>query len=312
MSNTVDYSTLESLLRENRGRTWYFVNPGGNFGDQLIYAGANALAQRIDLKCQHFDTAGFAAATVPPGAAIYLHGSGGFNTWGKGSAFRNLARAVSVDGALVVQGPHTCEVNSSLVAEQLLRILETSRAAAVHFYARERTSESYLAESLPDNVLLHIDHDTALHLRAEDLLRLAGLDRRPRGRYELLVSRRDDEAPHGDMLRFKSVVEMDPAYYCASFQHWIRVHAFASRIITNRLHSAICGALLGVPVIMSGGGYHKNRSVWEFSLRARGVEWCDSFKDQLTIDDSAPLMPRWLARSWKVQRLMMRLRGVPA
>lgn len=313
MSRLEDESTrLETLLTLHRQREWHFVRPGGNLGDQLIYAGAEALAGRLGLRCRHFDAENFVPTSIGSGAAVYLHGGGGLNQWGSGRALKNFVAALSIPDALVVQGPQTCETETPVVAERLRVALAESRAREVHLYVREQASVDYLKDFPTPNVHLHLDHDTALQLRQEDLLRMGGLTRPPSPRYVLLVNRRDDEAPQNAARRYRGVVEMDPAYYCASLGHWIRVHAFASRIFTNRLHSAIGGALLGVPVTMTGGNYHKNRSVWEYSLRERGVEWLASFENELAVDNSPPLLPKWLARSWKVQRLMMRLRGVPA
>ena len=303
--------TLADLLSQHREREWYFVRPGGNLGDELIYAGAECLANQLGLRRQYFDAASFAATPIPTGTAIYLHGGGGLNPWGSGRALKNLILALGVRDALVVQGPQTCEVETSHVAAALKTAFATVSAKDVHFYVREQASANYLSEVLPQHIHLHLDHDTALHLSQADLLSLGGLNARPRGRYVLFVNRSDNEAPQHAGRRYKNVVEMDPAYYCGSLGHWIRVHAYASRIITNRLHSAIGGSLLGVPVLLTGGSYHKNHSVWDYSLRAQGVEWRQSFDDELTIDSSRPILPRCLSRSWKVQRLMMRLRGVP-
>lgn len=304
--------TLEALMTQHRERAWFFVRSGGNLGDELIYAGAENLADRLGLQRQRFDAASFAAAQLPAGAAIYLHGGGGLNPWSSGRAYKNLRRAVDVRDALVVQGPQTCEVESTKNREILRATLTDSCAREIHVYARERVSEDYLGTVLPENIHLHLDHDTALHLNQAELLRLGGLSQRPTGRYTLLVNRRDDEAPHDPERRFKDVVDMDPAYYAHSLGHWIRIHAYASRIITNRLHSAIGGILLGVPVRLTGGSYHKNHSVWDYSLRRMGLEWCGSFGDELTVDNVPQRLPHWLAKSWKIQRLMMRLRGVPA
>ncbi len=308
----VSSTTLEALLTKYREREWFFVRPGGNLGDELIYSGAESLADRLGLRRQRFDSTSFATAEVPRGAAIYLHGGGGLNPWSSGRAYRNLGRAIKVRDALVVQGPQTCEVESTKNREILRATLAESCAQEIHIFAREQVSADYLQTVLADSVQLHLDNDTALQLTQMDLLRLGGLDSRPASRYVLLVNRRDDEAPQAGARRFRNVVDMDPAYYARTLGQWIRIHACASRIITNRLHSAIGGSLLGIPVLLTGGSYHKNHSVWEYSLRQLGVEWRDSFDDELTVDDAPLRMPNWLANSWKVQRLMMRLRGVPA
>jgi hypothetical protein len=105
MSSLEDESTrLETLLTRHRLREWHFVRPGGNLGDQLIYAGAEALAGRLGLRCRHFDAENFVPASIGSGAAVYLHGGGGLNQWGSGRALKNFVAALSIPDALVVQG----------------------------------------------------------------------------------------------------------------------------------------------------------------------------------------------------------------
>ena len=48
--------------------------------------------------------------------------------------------------------------------------------------------------------------------------------------------------------------------------------------MTDRLHSAILGTILGIPVTLMPNSYHKNRAVWEYSLSERGVKWLDELK----------------------------------
>jgi len=61
-----------------------------------------------------------------------------------------------------------------------------------------------------------------------------------------------------------------------SFKYRLGFHmANASTIITNRLHSAIIGAILGKNVELFRNSYHKNRSVWEYSLQSKGVKWIE-------------------------------------
>ena len=41
----------------------------------------------------------------------------------------------------------------------------------------------------------------------------------------------------------------------------------AEEVFTDRLHVAILGSILGKKVTLYGNVYHKNRGVWEYSLR---------------------------------------------
>ena len=122
---------------------------------------------------------------------------------------------------------------------------------------------------------LEVEDDTSFNLSQPELLALAGLDRMRPGRYHLVALRRDAEHPIVPSTLPASGVVIDPARDTRSFQHWLRVHLAARSITSNRLHSAIVGAVAGKPVTLTPGSYHKNRSVWEQSLRRRGVCWID-------------------------------------
>jgi len=62
---------------------------------------------------------------------------------------------------------------------------------------------------------------------------------------------------------------------CQTGHNWAQLHVYALEILTNRSHSAMLGAILGKKTKMFRGKYHKNRSIWEYSLKQRGVEWVE-------------------------------------
>ena len=64
-------------------------------------------------------------------------------------------------------------------------------------------------------------------------------------------------------------------------KNWTQLHMDASRILTNRCHSAILGAILGKDTTMFKGHYHKNRSIYEYSLKKLGVNGLEA-KDSYT------------------------------
>ena len=304
---------LEELFRQHKHREWHFVQPGGNWGDQLIYAGAEALAKRLGLTWKNHDFRDFDPSRLQPGAAIYLHGSGGFNPWGSKRAFTNLKNALTVSDAIVVQGPQTSDVLSELTTNLFAEAFQSARTHNVFFYAREKSTLEFVKAKLPTFVSIGLDRDTALHLRQSDILRLANLDTVPPGRYHLLVSRDDDEVPNTQPIAENGAVVMDPGYFARSFEHWIRIHAFARTIRSNRLHSSIAGAILGKPVTLMGGSYHKNKSIWEYSLKDLGVLWSD---ESAATDSRQPApkpnsLSKLLSTSWKGKRALLWLKGVP-
>lgn len=303
---------LRQVFEENAARPWLFVRPGGNWGDTLIYEGADKLAADHGLSWTTCTSETIAESPLTPDHCIYLHGGGGYNSWCTGRPFRNLKHAVSQNVHLVVQGPQSTEATHDSLREPFNAALATVRCERILFFARESVSgETMRKLELEDRgVELALDHDTALHLTAEDLCRLADIPRPPKGRYELTVSRSDNERPENDVPmppRARGVV-LDPAYVANSFRQWVRIHLYARSISTNRLHSAIVGSIAGKPVTLGPGSYHKNRSVWEFSLSGHGVEW----RDDIPLGENKFVwLPRILRESYKFRQLRLLTRGVP-
>jgi hypothetical protein len=107
---------------------------------------------------------------------------------------------------------------------------------------------------------------------------------------------------------------VDPTTETESFDAWLRLHAAASRITTDRLHSAILGAILGKETYLIPGSYHKNESVWAYSLRSRGVRLIPAPPIPAVADlmDPVPGLRRGLY-SWKLHRWWLnRIDGLAA
>ncbi len=106
---------LEKLYRANQQRPWVFVEPGGNFGDLLIYQGAYELANRCRLDYQVIDYEAFLNTEISPETAVYLQGGGGYNPYNSGKVFRLLEHALSVEHPCVVQGPCTVDQDGAVL-----------------------------------------------------------------------------------------------------------------------------------------------------------------------------------------------------
>ncbi|MBL8014073.1 MAG: polysaccharide pyruvyl transferase family protein, partial [Candidatus Omnitrophica bacterium] len=137
-------------------------------------------------------------------------------------------------------------------------------------FARDAVTYETLRSCAKDLVEIEQDHDTAFNLQRSDLLSYP-----TPGKYVLYGIRRDEEKTNLLMPDILSYC-VDPAFYCRTFKHWVYLHAYSKEIITNRMHSAILGSILGVPTSLLSNAYHKNRSVWEFSLKDRGVKWLEN------------------------------------
>jgi exopolysaccharide biosynthesis predicted pyruvyltransferase EpsI len=300
---------LQRLFAAVAGRPVLFVRPGGNWGDHLIWLGAEHLATSMGVRWRSLDHTHFNAGSARRNEVIFVHGSGGFTRTSSGRAAQCLASALRTPGATVIQGP--CTVDTVEDVAFLRPAMDQAVAAALNFMVRERRSEALMRPLLAGRAEVVLNQDTAFYLPRETLLRWA--DRAP-GRLTLWAVREDPEAVRTSGRPRADGVVLDPARYARSFAHWLRIHVAARRIITNRTHSAICGALLGVPVTMFSGGYHKNRSIWDFSLQDRGVRWLDDVRDvpaRPSVDPWLRWAPPRVRESWKAGRLADRLRGVP-
>ena len=269
-------TALCRILRHYRDRRFLLVEAGGNFGDELIYRGMYALAKEIGLECVSATYAEFMSARYPREWVVYVHGGGGYVPWWSGRSIHALGRALEEHSGVVILGPTTFHSDRAYLQETLRRDLDRRVSEEIFLFTREAVSHTAVSEIAGEDAHALLDHDTALNLTSSDLLRLApGEGTRARRRYPLYAIREDKEWL--DVGRFNPLRSpLDPIAFCRSFEHWLQLHLSARRIVTNRLHSAICGSGLGTPTTLLPNSYYKNRGVWELSLKERGVQWQDA------------------------------------
>jgi len=65
----------------------------------------------------------------------------------------------------------------------------------------------------------------------------------------------------------------DPICICKTVEQYINLAATYEEIITNRLHFAIAGLLIGRRVTLLANSYYKNQAVYENSLKELGCLW---------------------------------------
>ncbi len=296
---------LSTIFDEHRNQHWWFIRPGGNWGDYLIYEGAEHLANSLGLRWQTVELPDFLAATdLPSNTCIYIHGSGGYNSWCSGTPFAILQKACHFASPLVVQGPSTLSEEQSFLETRLKESLAERQCERVVFFTRELVSlevAQSLAPILAD-VEIGIDHDTAFLLRDSDRLQELS-DDRGGSPIDLWVERADNEQNLSSGAPSPICLRIDPAEDCNSFAEWTRIHARAKRVFTNRLHSAIFAHLLGKQVVIYPGAYHKVHSVWEYSMKSEGALWGPTDYKAPTL---AGLLPSRFYTSYKVKRYLYR------
>jgi exopolysaccharide biosynthesis predicted pyruvyltransferase EpsI len=216
----------------------------GNVGDTMINMAALQLARRFDVKLEVWDgTLGYDALAISGGGNMGEH-----SPWQR-TRHRKLR-------AIQTMLPVTCLPQSFYGEEP--GIEEYHRV-----FCRERESLRYcdIGKLAPDLALgleldeqwppAEVDEVVALKRNAEGLFR----DRNPRS--DPTDGLRGPRARHwGVHVR----------------NYFLRA-AHARRIVTDRLHFAIAGLIVGREVVLLPNVYHKNRSMWETWLCRLGCGW---------------------------------------
>lgn len=300
---------LETLFQQHKHKKFLLVKPGGNHGDYLIYFGLHQLVRKLGIVFEEVDERQLGQTSLLPYGVIYLHGSGGFNDWSSGAAERILQAALRSPSALVIQGPCTVAENEGYVQGLLERLAPVADHRLI-FYTREYTSHRLVQQFAEHaGVRVGLNFDTALYASKADLERTFGGCRES---YRLYAMREDNEQAPRAIHDFGPGITLDPARYCRSFAHWVKIHAHAREIITTRTHSAVIGAILGKKTVLYPNSYHKNHSIREYSLRDMGVLWGpDSEGRPVRSRTLQQWLPGKLRSSYKVRQAILWANKVP-
>ncbi|MBL8014071.1 MAG: polysaccharide pyruvyl transferase family protein [Candidatus Omnitrophica bacterium] len=259
---------LYELLKVYKDKKFVLVEPGGNAGDLLIYKGFHKLIHLAGIDYTTVTHDEYMKAAYSPDTVVYLHGGGGYIPVWSGTPALALQKSLSQHKGVVINGPTTIVDDSEYISKTFLPCFKSNVTSRFVLYTREKTSYFLIKDLLPAFVDLRVDHDTALNLTKEDVL-----NKEIKGKYRLFAIRNDKEMPQS--LPYDYLNWMDPVLVTKSFDEWVSIHAHARELFTNRTHSTILGSILQIPTKMMANGYHKNRSIWEYSLKDRGVVWLD-------------------------------------
>lgn len=302
--------TLENIFLTNKDKKHIFVQPGGNWGDYLIYFGLECLAKKINLSYETYKINEFFDYTPKPNEVIYIHGGGAFNSWSTDAGFRALKHAINSDALDVIYGPCTCSQDVEFLEGKFGEIINAKRKFTL--FARELTTYSIFnnLNCLKGSAEVLLDNDTAFHSTKAALQVLAGEEKY---NYSLYGYRSDKEDSGITFVPTPQFLLVDPPEIAKSFAHWVRIHLHAKEIVTNRTHSSIVGSILGKPTTLFDNSYHKNRSIWQYNLEARGVKWIEASEAIKIVEPKglARLIPKKLNTSWKLNTLFRRLKGFP-
>jgi len=205
---------------------------------------------------------------------VYVHGSGGFHPFWTGKPILELTKAIQEHIGPTILGPSTFSDDENYIKEVIKKIFYNRLSKDVYFFVREKKSYALLKRLLPSDVYLAAVPDTAFAVVKEDLVP----DCYEGKGYTLYAIRQDKESVEHYQRPNPFVFWLDPTHFAKDLKSWVQIHNNANTVFTDRLHSAIVSTLLGKKVYLIQNKYHKNRSVWEYSLKDFGVHWLDEFK----------------------------------
>jgi exopolysaccharide biosynthesis predicted pyruvyltransferase EpsI len=267
----------------------FFPNPG-NAGDTLI---AHATYQLFHDLHVHFEIVRDLRQAQPDGRIVVYGGGGNL------VPYYHYAR--DVIQSLHLRARRMLVLPSSILGNQELL---ASLGSNTEILCREAVSYEYVLGMAP-RARVHLFHDMAFNLDVERTLRenplpiqphlprlalrallfemdlLPDLTRLARAK-ELAAFRTDQEALAGDLppgnldlaRRLSYGADREDVARYVSWRMLYFLRRF-ERIRTDRLHICIAGALLGKQVEFFANRYHKNKAVFEYSLRDRypNVRW---------------------------------------
>jgi exopolysaccharide biosynthesis predicted pyruvyltransferase EpsI len=220
------------------GKRIFFDTSKGNSGDSLIRAGTKCLFSKINTTLED-----------NPSHADFI-------VWGGGG---NLGKFYQVDWQ---KRQKLYEISRQfkkrmIILPQSVIDLEEVYPLETIFFLRERRSIELIRHAIfcPD-LSFAFDESLTYASPTEDT-----------GIY----LRTDREKIADSILSQKSLG--DPALLSKDYKDYFRLIERFSRIITNRLHFAIAGLMMGRKVSIMPNSYHKNRGMWEASLNEMGCDW---------------------------------------
>ena len=298
---------FESFLAENRDKKFYVISPGGNCGDTLIHMGLIKKLKDFDIDytcinlekaCKQHISLGvkyllnitsfktglrryFKLFEIPKGTGLILFEGGGYiNDLYYGLILLREILDYSRKAPVAV-APHSFWFDKTDFKAFL-----GNGERPITLFCRENYSFDLLSEmGLPGNVEVRLSKDTSLYLKQEDL---DGFIHTKAEKNNLVCLRIDRESIIPRKIK-QRIIEKVKSFSCnllvadiskwGSLSSYLSAVANSSKIVTDRLHVAIVAHILGKEFTLLGNCYHKNRGVYEYSLRSNSKAKFKDFKD---------------------------------
>jgi exopolysaccharide biosynthesis predicted pyruvyltransferase EpsI len=284
---------FESFLVQNKNKKMYVITPGGNNGDTLIHMGlikklnqigADYVSINLDEMSRNqiifglkylLDIAAFKIGidrnfnlfNIPKETELILFGGGGYmNDLYYG--FVLLKQILKNKKIPVAVAP-----NSYLFKKTDLKALFATNRSYT-FFCREKYSFELFSEmNLSKDINVHLSNDTSLYLKRNDFKKFVSPSK---SEHTLICFRMDKESTIPKNTK-KKIVEnakinsnnllIKDIAKIGSFEDYISAVFNADEVYTDRIHVAILAHICKKKTSLFGNCYHKNKGVYEFSLK---------------------------------------------
>ena len=280
---------FEEFLKDNRDKYISVITPGGNHGDTLIHLGLvkKLNEQNIEYTCLNLEelykesallgakylvniglwrmglNLGFKLLELPKETEMILFEGGGYmsDIWYGPTLLRQIMKCNTEQVAV---GPQSYLFTRT----RFHQYFENGRP--VYLFCREKYSFEHLKEKrLPSNVISLVSPELALYLDDDDLREFIEIRE---GGYELIAMRRDKESAISGFVQEEIIQKCKKPLIAdistrKSLTDFVSTVYNAKEVFTDRLHVAILSKILGKKATLFGNSYHKNKGVWEYSLK---------------------------------------------
>jgi len=232
---------LKQFLEKYRGSTVDFFRFPGNYGDSLIWHGTKALLSELNIGMEYVEI------DSPKNNDVLIIDDGG-NFVDYYSDVKNfLIKKPNLYKEIIIL-PHT------IFGDSQIDVLN-NLSGNVTVFCREKVSFAFLKKKFSKGKV-YLWHDCAFY---------NAFAKKPDGRGHLNAFRRDGES----VINAVPEANLDLSYNGYATKPLDELLTFLEQykeINTDRLHIAICAALLGKTVNLFPNSYYKNKAVFDYSL----------------------------------------------
>jgi exopolysaccharide biosynthesis predicted pyruvyltransferase EpsI len=281
--------SFEEHLAQHRDETMAVITPGGNHGDTLIHMGLVKKLVEYGIQYGCINLEQMYGKDLILGAKYLVN----IALWRLGSSLglRLLRLPEETEHIMFEGGGYMNDIwfGPALLRQVMKRNKQPVTVApqsylftrtrfdqyftddrSVYLFCREEYSYEHLRKNgLPENVRINSSPELALYLSKDDLSEYIELRE---GDYELLAFRVDKESAlspsaKNELMEICENPLVSDVSMKGTMTDFVSTVHNAEKIYTDRLHVAILSMILGKNATLFGNKYHKNRGVWELSLK---------------------------------------------